>query len=73
MGTHRRFSPEFKLRVVMEVVTGARRPSEVCREQFPTVERAYQLAGAPDACDLFIHDDGHRYDQAAAIEWFNRE
>ena len=32
MGTHRRFSPEFKLRMVMEVVTGAKRPSEVCRE-----------------------------------------
>ena len=32
MGKYRTFSPEFKLRVVMEVVTGVKRPSEVCRE-----------------------------------------
>ncbi len=47
-------------------------PVEGAREQFPTVQRAYELAGAPGACDLFIHPDGHRYDQAAAIEWFSR-
>ena len=32
MGTHRTFTPEFKVRVVLEVITGAKRPSEVCRE-----------------------------------------
>ena len=29
---YRSFSPEFKFRVVLEVLTGAKRPSEVCRE-----------------------------------------
>ena len=32
MGRHRSFSPEFKVRVVLEIITGAKRPSEVCRE-----------------------------------------
>lgn len=32
MGRHRIFSPEFKVRVVLEIITGAKRPSEVCRE-----------------------------------------
>jgi len=29
---YRSFSPEFKFRVVLEVLTGAKRPPEVCRE-----------------------------------------
>jgi len=29
---HRTFSPEFKFQVVMEVLTGAKQPSEICRE-----------------------------------------
>jgi len=32
MATHRRFTPEFKVRVVLEIVSGAKRPAEVCRE-----------------------------------------
>jgi len=32
MGTPRKFTPEFKVRVVLEILTGAKRPSEVCRE-----------------------------------------
>ena len=32
MGTHRTFTPEFKVRVVLEIITGSKRPSEVCRE-----------------------------------------
>ena len=29
---HRTFSSRFKFRVVMELLTGAKRPAEVCRE-----------------------------------------
>jgi transposase len=29
---YRSFSPEFKFQIVLEVLTGAKRPSEVCRE-----------------------------------------
>ena len=29
---YRSFSPEFKFQVVLEVLTGAKRPTEVCRE-----------------------------------------
>jgi len=29
---YRTFKPDFKFRVVMEVLTGAKKPSEVCRE-----------------------------------------
>lgn len=32
MGKRRTFSPEFKARVVLEVLSGARTPAEVCRE-----------------------------------------
>lgn len=32
MITRRRFTPEFKARVVLEVISGAKQPGEVCRE-----------------------------------------
>ena len=34
MARQRSYSPDFKLRVVMEVMTGEKRPSEVCREHW---------------------------------------
>ncbi|MCB9460597.1 MAG: acetylxylan esterase [Anaerolineaceae bacterium] len=45
-------------------------PIEGVQKAYKVVERAYSLAGASDACSLHIHPDGHRYDLAAAIEWF---
>lgn len=32
MGKFRTFSPEFKVQVVLDLLTGARSPSEICRE-----------------------------------------
>jgi len=32
MASHRKFDPEFKARVVLEVLTGAKTAAEVCRE-----------------------------------------
>jgi transposase len=29
---HRTYTPEFKFQVVLEVLTGAKQPSEICRE-----------------------------------------
>ncbi|MCA9888842.1 MAG: hypothetical protein KC546_10740, partial [Anaerolineae bacterium] len=46
-------------------------PIEGVHKAYQTVERAYKLAGAEDACSLYIHPDGHRYDLAASVEWFN--
>jgi transposase-like protein len=32
MASHRKFDPEFKAQVVLEVLTGAKTAAEVCRE-----------------------------------------
>jgi hypothetical protein len=47
-------------------------PIEGAREQYPTVQRAYDLIGAPGECDHFVHEFGHQYHRPTAIKWFNR-
>jgi hypothetical protein len=45
-------------------------PIDGVREQYETVERAYELADAPEMCDLAVHPNAHRYDHALSHEWF---
>lgn len=47
-------------------------PVEAVRQQFKTVQKAYDVLDASDECSLIIHPDDHRYDFAASKDWFDR-
>jgi dienelactone hydrolase len=47
-------------------------PIDPAREQFKTVQRAYDLLGANENCSHAVHPDDHRYDHALSREWFAR-
>lgn len=47
-------------------------PIDGTREQFATVERAYQLFSAAETVSLAEHSGGHVYHQALSEEWFQR-
>jgi len=54
MARHRRFTPEFKAQVVLEVISGAKSAAEVCRQyqlkpQLVTEWKATFLANAANA------------------------
>ncbi len=42
------------------------------RQQWQTVERAYELVGASDRCSLAVHPGEHAYHHALSHEWFGR-
>jgi hypothetical protein len=42
------------------------------REQFATVQRAYDLLGAADRCSLAVHPGAHAHNHALTLEWFAR-
>ena len=45
-------------------------PIAAVREQFQTVQTAYDLLGASDNCSLAVHPGPHAYNHAFAQEWF---
>ena len=47
-------------------------PIAAVREQFGTVQRAYELLGAADRCSLAVHEGPHAYKVAMAVEWLER-
>ena len=42
------------------------------REQFETVQRAYDVLGASERTTLAVHPEGHRYRHDFAQDWFRR-
>lgn len=42
------------------------------REQFETVQRAYDLLGVPERCSLAVHPGGHAYNHALSQAWFGQ-
>jgi transposase-like protein len=62
MASHRKFDPEFKARVVLEVLTGAKTAAEVCRE--------YQLK--PDLFSKwkaqFVHNAGKVFQSGEVVD-----
>jgi hypothetical protein len=42
------------------------------REQFATVQRAYDLLGVSDRCSLAVHPGAHAHNHALTLEWFAR-
>jgi hypothetical protein len=47
-------------------------PIAGARQQYETVQRAYELLGVGDRCSLAVHPGEHRYDHALSHEWFAR-
>ncbi|MBN2304504.1 MAG: acetylxylan esterase [Anaerolineae bacterium] len=47
-------------------------PIDGVREQFETVQRAYDLLGAGDRCSLTVHPGEHAYNHAMSHEWFGQ-
>lgn len=45
-------------------------PIEAARQQFETVQRAYDVLGASAKCSHAVHPDDHRYDHTLSHEWF---
>lgn len=47
-------------------------PIEGTREQFATIQRAYEVLGVPERCSLAVHGGEHAYNHAFSQEWFAR-
>lgn len=47
-------------------------PVQATREQFVTVQKAYQRCGREEACALMIHPGEHVYHLPSSLAWFDR-
>ena len=70
MKKRRRFTPEFKAQVVLEVLTGAHSPAEVCRRHAlsPNLLTTWKATVLPRLHTLFRGDERHDEDQARIAE-----
>jgi transposase len=72
MRTRRRFTPEFKAKVVLEILSGAQSPAEACRKHTltPNLLALWKAAFLERAPRLFQSDEQRDEDQAriAALE-----
>ena len=70
MKKRRRFTPEFKAQVVLEVLTGAQSPAEVCRRHAlsPNLLTTWKATFLEKAHTLFQGDEQRDEDQARIAE-----
>ena len=70
MRKRRRFTPEFKAKVVLEVLTGAQSPAEACRKHAlsPNLLGLWKTAFLERAPTLFQPDEQRDEDQARIAE-----
>jgi transposase len=70
MKKRRRFTPEFKAQVVLEVLTGAQSPAEVCRRHAlgPNLLTTWKATVLQRLHTLFQGDEQHDEDQARIAE-----
>jgi len=70
MKRRRRFTPEFKAQVVLEVLTGAQSPAEVCRRHAlsPNLLATWKATFLEKAQTLFQGDEQRDEDQARIAE-----
>jgi transposase len=70
MRTRRRFTPEFKAKVVLEVLTGAQGPAEACRKHTlsPNLLGLWKATFLERAHTLFQPDEQRDEDQARIAE-----
>jgi transposase len=70
MKKRRRFTPEFKAQIVLEVLTGVQSPAETCRKHAlsPNLLATWKAAFLEKAHTLFQGDEQHDEDQARIAE-----
>jgi transposase len=70
MKKRRRFTPEFKAQVVLEVLSGVQSPAEVCRRHAlsPNLLTTWKAIVLERAHTLFQGDEQHDEDQARIAE-----
>lgn len=70
MRKRRRFTPEFKARIVLEVLTGAHSPAEACRKHAlsPNLLTTWKTTFLERAHTLFQGDEQRDEDQARIAE-----
>jgi transposase-like protein len=70
MRKRRRFTPEFKAKVVLEVLTGTQSPAEACRRHAlsPNLLGLWKATFLERAHTLFQPDERHDEDQARIAE-----
>lgn len=70
MKRRRRFTPEFKAQVVLEVLTGVQSPAEACRRHAlsPHLLTTWKTTFLERAYTLFQGDERHDEDQARIAE-----
>jgi transposase-like protein len=66
----RRFTPEFKFRVVMEVLSGAKRPADICREHqlADSVLSRWRQRFLERGAEIFTTDTAARTEDARIAE-----
>jgi len=70
MGKRRTFSPEFKARVVLDVLSGARTPAEVCREHrlSPQLVNTWKRHFLDNAVTVFERESAERAEAQLVAE-----
>lgn len=70
MATRRRFRPEFKSRIVLELISGVKTPSEVCRQHNlkPQVVSRWKADFLNKAPSVFQSDEQRSAEQARIAE-----
>jgi transposase len=70
MAKYRTFTPEFKAQVVLEILTGARSATAICREHRlkDSVVSRWKQEFLQDAAKIFQHDDVHQQAEARIAE-----
>ena len=70
MATRRRFTSEFKARVVLELISGAKTPGEVCRQHNlkPQVVSRWKAEFLDKAASVFHSEEQRSVEQALIAE-----
>jgi len=70
MARHRKFTPEFKAQVVLEVLSGAKTAAEVCRQHSikPQLLSDWKANFLANAAKVFQSDDRTNQEQARIAE-----
>jgi|SRR3990172_576946 len=70
MSKHRKFTPEFKAQVVLEVISGAKSAAEICRQHNlkPQVISAWKSVFLENAAQMFRNGRTNGQEQARVVE-----
>ena len=70
MSKHRKFTPEFKVQVVLEVISGAKNAAEICRQHDlkPQVISEWKSVFLENAAQVFQNSKSDGQEQARIAE-----